>query len=168
MSTVHDFAAYKARSNSEADQAFWRARLLELWPSLAGLVFLPDDGPGQRAGADAVIVLRTSVNYRVDFKLRETAYADVLLEYLSDEERGAPGWVCKPVLTDWIVYAWRPTSRAIALPVPQLQDAWRRNGDAWVARFGTKRARNRTWTTLSTPVPIDALFPAVGGCLRTF
>ena len=93
-------------------------------------------------------------------------YDDILLEVLSDKARVTPGWVNKPLQADFIAYLIAPLGVCHLLPVLQLQLAWTRNRHRWTERYGSREARNRGWVTVSVPVPVEVLYPAIGGGLR--
>jgi hypothetical protein len=118
-------------------------------------------------GIDRTIVFADSRAVRIDEKARRTLWDDIFLEYVADEERGTPGWVCKPnFLCDYICYAILPLGKAYLLPLVQLQSAWRIHGDEWIQKYGTKRARNKKWITLGVAVKPDVLYPAIGQQFR--
>lgn len=148
---------------------FWEEVYRKAFPTFAQMFNCRSDGDHQRAGIDRSIVLTNSKQILVDEKVRFKAYDDIALEYLSDEARGVPGWVVKPLLCDYIAYAIAPKGICHLLPVLQLQQAWRNNKDKWMEYF-TIRAENETagrrWTTLSKPVPLKELFQAIGNCLH--
>ncbi len=89
----------------------------------------------QRNGIDRSIVLQNGKTIWIDEKARGKnkitgkVYTDIALEFLSDEAQKTPGWVCKPLLCDYINYAIIPLGRAYLLPVQQLQTAWNRYGE---------------------------------------
>ncbi len=173
-----------ARSHSASDLPIWEELYRNAFPDFAAMVDHRQDGEHQRAGIDRSIILTTSKQYLVDEKARGRnkktgkIYTDILLEYLSDEERGIPGWVCKPLRADYIAYAIVPLGRAYLLPVVQLQAAWKVNGKKWIEYAKDRNNRqfshirafnrdgNRTWTTVSVGVPVSVLFPEIGRMLR--
>ncbi len=175
MSVVHNFDDSLKASHAAEDMPFWEETYRKLFPAMRMMINHREDGDHQRAGIDRSIVLENSKQITVDEKVRfrnkktGEVYSDVALEYMSNEQRKVPGWVCKPLLCDYIAYAIAPLGKCYLLPVIQLQEAWRRNETEWMTHF-TIRALNecggRKWTTLSKPVEVPELFKAIGGCLR--
>lgn len=170
---VHEFDDSLRRSHAAEDLPFWEECYRNAFGDFAAMVNHRKDGEHQRAGIDRSIILSNAKQYLVDEKVRWDAYDDIALEYLSNDRSGTPGWVCKPLRADYIAYAVAPKGICYLLPVPQLQQAWRINGDAWksngeIKRPGFKicRAPNRGYVTLSVAVPVDVLFPAIGAALR--
>jgi len=169
---VHDFSESLAFSHAAADMPFWREVYEKAFPLMSAMVDHRQDGEHQRAGIDRSIVLTNSKQILVDEKVRGRnrktgkVYEDIALEFLSDEQRNVPGWVCKPLRADYIAYAIAPLGRCFLLPVPQLQNAWGKFGQAWRVSCPTVRAKNNGWTTVSVGVPVPVLFKAIGETLR--
>jgi hypothetical protein len=107
------------------------------------------DGLGKRLG--------------VDVKVRRADYPDVLIEYVSKQETGAPGWSVIDGLTTHDLYLW-PSSYWMVYH-PLLVWAARRNEQEWRARYGINPTRNKGWTTEWLVVP-DAEFMAALGLKR--
>lgn len=99
-------------------------------------------------------------------------YEDIALEYWSDEYRHIPGWVCKPLMCDYIAYAIAPLGKGYLLPVIQLQRAWVIHSEEWLEIYPPIKAKNydprsgRRWTTVSVGVPVQTVFTAIGSGLR--
>lgn len=178
MSTAHNFAESLASSHAAEDLPFWETAYRKAFPGFATMVSHRKDGPHQRAGIDRSIILDNSRQILVDEKVRwrnkktGKVYNDIALEYLSDEARMVPGWVCKSLLADYIAYAIAPLGRCYLLPVIQLQEAWRVHSDMWIRAYPRVPADNydpatlRSWCTLSVGVPVAVLFKSIGDCLR--
>jgi len=125
---------------------------------------------------DRSIILDNSKQLLIDEKVRGRnritgkVYDDIALEYLSDRDRKQPGWVCKPLLADYIAYAIAPLGKCYLMPVVQLQMAWAKHKDMWLHNHRTIEAKNeyfgRRWVTLSCCIPPKIIFPAIGECLR--
>jgi hypothetical protein len=163
---IHDFKRSLAKSHRAADLPIWEEIYRRAFHDFAAMVDHRADGEHQRAGIDRSIILANSKQLLVDEKIREVDYGDILLEHVSNDRRGDPGWVCKPLRADYIAYAVLPSRVCYLLPVPQLQQAWRRWGSEWLARYRRVEARNAEYLTLSCPVPVRVLFSAIGQCLR--
>jgi len=130
------------------------------------------DGDHQRAGIDRTVVLSNAKVIYIDEKTRgrnpktQQVYEDILLEVFSDERRQTLGWACKPLQSDYIAYLIAPLGVCHLLPVLQLQLAWSRNGQRWTRQYGWRKAQNNGWVTANVPVPVEELYPAIGGGLR--
>ena len=170
--TSHDFQTCLSKSHAAEDWPVWETIYRRAFPDFAAMINHRQDGWHQRQGIDRSVVLTNSKQILIDEKARGRnaktgkVYDDIALEYWSDEQRRIPGWVCKPLMADYIAYAILPLGRCYILPVLQLQEAWRRNGDSWVRSYPPIIAENATWTTVSVGVPPAVLFPAIGDCLR--
>lgn len=163
---THSFDASLKRSHAASDLPCWKQIYERAFPALVAIVDHRQDGDHQRHGIDRSLTLDNSKQILIDEKIRYRDYGDILLEYWSNREREIRGWVCKPLLCDYICYAVAPTGRAYLLPVPQLQMAWDIHGGAWCHRFKQVSALNDGYTTVSCPVPPRILFAAIGDCLR--
>ena len=97
--------------------------------------------------------------------LREEDWPDILLEYWSDYERRIPGWVAKDLACDFIAYAFVPSQTCYLLPTLILRRAWQMNGQQWVSTYKRVEANNRTYTTVSVPVPIKTLMGALSNAM---
>lgn len=175
MNEPHNFGESLARSHAAEDLPFWREVYEAAFPSMVAMINHRRDGPHQRQGIDRSITLENSKQLLVDEKVRwrnkktGKVYNDIALEYLSDERRGVPGWVAKPLLADYIAYAIAPLGRCYLLPVLQLQKVWEANKGEWLTRpkiAADNRYNGYEWRTLSVPVTVSELFAAIGACLR--
>ena len=168
-SMSHNFNKSLASSHAAEDMPFWEETYRKAFPTMVAMINHRQDGDHQRLGIDRSVVLGNSKQITIDEKVRFKAYGDIALEYLSDRDRKVPGWVCKPLLCDYIAYAIAPIGECYLLPVIQLQAAWQRRKDVWMG-YRTIVAENecngRSWVTLSKPVKVQELFNAIGACLR--
>ena len=166
MSAVHDFADSLAASHRASDLPIWEEIYRKSFPDFLAMVDHRQDGEHQRAGIDRSVILENSKQILIDEKIRWKPYPDIAVEYLSNDRTGAPGWACKPLRADYIAYAIAPLGMCYLLPVIQLQQAWRRKGEIWMASCFIVRAPNRGYTTLSAAVPVHELFSEIGRALR--
>ena len=176
MTVVHDFDKSLALSHAAEDLPFWKEVYSKAFPTMIAMHNHRQDGDHQRQGIDRSIILENSKQILIDEKVRFKAYNDILLEYWSNEKRQVPGWVCKPLLADYIAYAIAPLGKCYLLPVLQLQEAWRRHGKQWIEDFtdaGRKppicarnKCRGREWRTISIAVSVKQLFMSIGKVLR--
>ena len=162
---MHDFASSLAASHAVSDAPFWEEVYAKAFPG-GVMVDHRQDGEHQRAGVDRSITMPNAKQILIDEKARFNDYGDILLEYWSDEAKRVPGWVCKPLRCDYIAYAIVPRGWCYLLPVLQLQSAWRRHGENWIAQHRRIDAKNRGYVTVSVGVPVNILFAAIGQALR--
>lgn len=158
---THNFKASLARSQEYEAAPWWSAVYQAAFSGVESMVSVRQDGWAQRAGIDRVITLRCGRVIRVDEKVREKDWGDILLERWSDERRKVPGWIQKPLACDFIAYAFVPSATCYLLPTLTLQKAWRLNGKEWVERHKEIRADNGSYTTVSCAVPKGELFAAL-------
>jgi hypothetical protein len=174
MNTPYDFDECLAESHSAEDLPFWAECYRKAFPTMAAMVNHRKDGEHQRAGIDRSVVLDNGKTLWIDEKFRRRnrrtgkVYDDIALEYVSNDQRNTPGWVCKPLLADYIAYAIGPLGKCYLLPVSQLQSVWNQYGSAWLSesdryKFATE---NRGYKTLNVVVTPAELFPLIGNCLR--
>ena len=105
---VHNFHDSLAASHGATDLLIWEEIYRNAFDDFAGMVDHRCDGAHQRAGIDRSVVLENSKQLLIDEKVRFRPYRDIALEVWSDEARGTPGWVQKPLLADYIAYAVAP------------------------------------------------------------
>lgn len=123
------------------------------------------DGWAQRGGIDRVLTLSSGRTILIDEKTREKVWPDILLERWSDQARKIPGWIQKPLACDFIAYAFVPNETCYLLPTLMLQRAWRLHGRQWSSQFGEVRAHNKTYITVSVPVPIPTLMESISDAM---
>jgi hypothetical protein len=166
MNPPHDFRESKQRSHSASDLPIWEEVYRGAFPEMVSMIDHRQDGEHQRAGIDRSIILANSKQLLVDEKVRFKDYGDILIEYISNDRTGAPGWAEKDLRCDYIAYAILPSGKCYLLPVIQLQIAWRKNKPGWLSRYGQRSATNCTYNTINCPVPVDVIFPAMGSAFR--
>ena len=177
MTKTYDFKEQLAKSHMAEDMPFWKEIYKKAFPDMVTMISHRQDGEHQRAGIDRSIILHNSKQILIDEKVRYRSektgmvYEDIILEYWSNEEQRSPGWVIKPLRADYIAYAIEPLGICYLLPVIQLQQAWKKWGERWKAKYPKPiKARTRTsnghYTTVSVAVEVKELFKAIGACLR--
>jgi hypothetical protein len=168
----HDFGESLQKSHAAHDLPIWEQMYRQAFPDMLAMHDHRDDGYWQRAGIDRSIILRSSKQILIDEKVRGRnkitgkVYQDIAVEHVSNDRTGALGWAEKPLAADYIAYAIAPLGQGYLLPVPHFQAAWRANKDEWLTQFGSKSATNNGYKTLFCPVPVAALFKAMGQQLR--
>ena len=170
----YDFDVCLEESDGASDLPFWGNVYRSFFPTMLSETRHSGAMGHQSAGIDRTVFLSDGRAIRVDEKVRwrnrktGRVYEDVLLEYKDGAALEKPGWVCKPLLCDYIAYAIAPLGRCYLLPVVQLQLAWDRHGNEWISecpRIPSNSFRNgRHWKTLSVGVPYKTLFSAICGC----
>jgi hypothetical protein len=170
MSRVHSFTDALEFSQSLEDAPWWFDVYRKAFPGVISATSVRKDGWAQRGGIDRVITLESGRIINIDEKVRKEVWPDILLERWSDEIAKVPGWIQKNLACEFIAYAFVPNSTCYLLPTLTLQRAWRLNGRAWISEYGERRSQSseygRTWTTVSTPVPINVLFEAVADAMQ--
>jgi hypothetical protein len=178
----HVFSESLASSHRASDLPLWEELYRKAFPLFLAMHDHRQDGPHQRNGVDRSIILANSKQILVDEKTRgvnrktQRVYDDIALEYWSDVDRKVPGWVCKPLMCDYIAYAIVPLGKGYLLPVVQLQIAWKAHGETWIKQYQEKNNgrliaavnefNGRRWTTVSVGVEVKDLFKAIGAALR--
>lgn len=168
---MNDFSTDLDYGNSEDDAAFWESCYRHYFVDFAAQCSHPHDGDHQRVGIDRSVTLNSGKTLKIDEKKRREDYGDILLEYISNDRKGSPGWAEKILLCDYIAYAILPKGapdlhRAYLLPVPILQSTWKQNKDDWLNKYGTRAAQNNGYRTLNCPVPVSVLFDAMKHSMR--
>lgn len=169
MDRIHDFQESLHRSHRASDDPFW-AKFYEFhFPNNLGIFALNENGQPQYLGVDRLVLLPSGKALYVDEKTRFCVYEDIAIEYVSSDIRQTPGWAEKPLMCDYIAYAFFPErsqKKAYLLPVPQLQSVWKMNKRQWLNTYGTRNARNNGYKTLFCPVPWNVLRCALLGGLE--
>ena len=164
---MNDFQTDLAWSHSCDEADCWKQIYKTAFPTMRAMVNHRENGDHQRAGIDRSIILDNSKQILVDEKARRIQdTGDIMIEYVSNDRIASPGWAEKPLLSDYIAYAFMPSGTAYLLPVIQLQSAWLKHKADWLKQFGTKPAKNPDYRTLNCPVPTNTLYSAIGGMLR--
>lgn len=158
---MNDFATDLQWSQEQAFEPWWEEVYRQAFPGFSGMQSVAVDGWAQRGGIDRQVFLNDGTVLKIDEKSRRQAWPDFLLEYWSDEQRRIPGWIAKPLTCDYIAYAFVPTRTCYLLPFQLLRLAWQRHRHCWVERYGSKRAQNARYTTVSVPVPIDVVLASL-------
>lgn len=159
---IHDFAERLAMSEAARIQPFWHAVYQKHFSNMVACVLLQGDTASQRQGKDRAIHLANGQVLHIDEKSRDRADdRDILLEYLSNDRTGAPGWMECDKSIDYMAYAFVPLRRVYIFPWPQLRRAWLHYKAEWQATYAPVVTPNRTYRTYSTPVPTKVLQRAV-------
>lgn len=171
-------------SHRQASRPYWEQVYRQAFHDFQGMNYVAQSDWAQPAGIDRQVFTKTGRVYTVDEKARRRYYEcsaenkrkyfahkstkyypDILIEFLSDADRRAPGWAVKDLACDFFNYSIVPIGQAFLLPVSALQGAWRKCGELWIKEFGELAALNsyngRKWRTLNCPVPVPVLMRAM-------
>jgi len=169
---THDFQTSLERSHKVAEYPFWYSLYERFFSNMVAMQTYSEYGFWQQQGIDRGVILNTSKQILIDEKIRYRnaitgrVYSDIALEFWSNYERRAEGWICKPLMADYIAYLIAPLGVCYMLPVIQLQQAWAKYKDKWLSCYPTIKAKNQGYTSHSVALKPEVLFPAIGGQLR--
>ena len=154
---IHDFDERLKWSKNASLEAFWNEVYKKAFPDMLKYELYS----GKRRGVHRLIYLPNDKILYINEKKRETEYNDIVLEYISVDTTGAPGWIERDLEIDYIAYAFMSSRRVYLLDWPVLRQAWQLHKDEWKTRYGIPPARNKGYKTLSAAVPISVLHDAV-------
>lgn len=164
MTIVHNFRDQLQWSEAAGYEPFWDAVYKKAFPSLVGHMVCSGNTQGQRMGVDRLLYLSNNLTISIDEKKRREVYTDVLLEYVSVDTTGAPGWMEKDLAIDYLAYAFIPTRKCYLFPWQLLRRSWLHHKSEWIDSgkrqengFRIVSAKNNGYRTLSVAVPIHIL-----------
>lgn len=158
---VHDFRERLAFSEVASDEPFWLEVYKKAFPNMVNFMSCPGDTKSQRDGIDRVILLASGRILKIDEKKREREYPDILLEYISVDTTGAPGWVEKDLPIDYLAYAFMTSRRVYLFPWDMLRRAWIQFKTEWLEKYKIPPAHNNGYKTLSVAIPTLILLKAI-------
>jgi hypothetical protein len=161
MEKLHDFHERLEMSQRASDEPFWLEVYRKAFVGYVGCLPVLGDSPAQRMGIDRFVILSSGQELRIDEKKREEVWPDILLEYLSNDQTNAPGWMEKDLHIDYIAYAFMPAKRVHLYPWHLLRRAWIQHGATWKKEYKLIPAPNPGYKTWSVAVPIAVLDKAV-------
>ena len=175
MKQQHDFKKSLAHENEVAVMPFWEEGYREFFGKAHGKIdsiIRCENKKWQKLGVDRIIVLDRSGDVGqpckrhiyVEEKYRKKDYfyvgadgkksiPEIFLETWSDKDRKIPGWMAKPMLCDWLAYAFLPSRKLFLFPYAPLKAAFDGNRDEWKIRYSEKQAENNGYFTTGIPVP---------------
>ena len=154
---IHDFNEQLKWSETASDEPFWDAIYRKAFPNMLWHRLCSGDTIGQRRGVDRLIYLSNDRVLRIDEKKRATEYNDILLEYVSVDTTGAPGWIEKDLAIDYLAYAFMQSQRVYLFDWLMLRRSWLRYKSEWLEKYKIPPAKNNGYNTLSVAVPIKEL-----------
>lgn len=164
---VNDFYKQLNDSHLDSELPVWEEAYKKFFPNFKCSVYFQRDSDFQRLGGDRQVICDGGKNYVIDEKIRYPSksgrvYTDILLEYVSNNQRNSPGWVCKPLLADYIAYYVKGLGLIYMLPVGPLQIVWEKHKDVWLQREDQLiSAQNKGYKTLSFAIEPSELFGAI-------
>lgn len=168
MTIIHNFQEQLQWSESAGYEPFWDAVYRKAFPNLVNHMLCSGDTLGQRMGVDRLLYLSNNLTIAIDEKKRKEVYPDVLLEYISVDTTGAPGWMDKDLAIDYLAYAFIPTKQCYLFPWQLLRRAWLYFRNEWIQNGQRKQdgfkivwAQNNGYKTYSVAVPIKAVQSAI-------
>lgn len=158
---VHNFNERLRYSQQASAESFWNRVYTKAFPDMVNHMPCNGNTLSQRLGIDRVIHLSSGRTLYIDEKKREKVYSDILLEYISNDSSGTPGWMDKDLQIDYLAYAFMPTKRVYLFDWLMLRRAWLQYKDTWLNKYERIPAKNEGYTTWSVAVPIPVLHKAV-------
>lgn len=160
---VHNFYEDVAKADDPIYAPMWEYAYRQRFRNFSSRTPAPGKSIGQARGVDVLVYCHHDQVFRLDEKIREEDYNDLLLEYESDNVRHTPGWIEKDLAIDYLSYAILPARTVRLFPFPLLQRAWQVNRDKWFEsdRCHIIEAQNPSYTTLSLAVPFGFVYAAL-------
>ena len=96
----------------------------------------------QRKQRDIGLELASGATLRLQVKRRRKDYGDMCIEYLHQHETGRvrPGWINELAECDYLLYC--VPGKVYRMSYPELQAAWRKNQDSWIALYDSPGSEN--------------------------
>lgn len=158
---MNDFHTDLSRSKVESGKEYWNVIYQTLFPTMISQSIHDNDMEYQKRGIDRLLFLEGGKIITIDEKVRYKDYGDILLEESSSVENHIPGWIEKPLWTDYITYVIPNSKQCYLLPFLSTQLAWWNNKDKWKLQYKRIEANNGTYTTLSWGIPIIELYVSI-------
>ena len=162
---VNNFNKQLAESQSPETIFLWD-KIYHQWKPKCRVERNDEYNAKQLDGIDVSIHLPTRRILRIDEKVREKVYNDILLEDFSNIEGEIKGWMWKILNIHFVAYLFKPIKTAYFLPWKELQSLFFEKRDFWLTQYPYKRAKNYidgkfVYTTLSFPIPISVLLKEI-------
>ena len=144
-----------------SDASFWDRIYIKAFPNMVGNMVCSGLNKSQLAGIDRVIHLSSGRTIYIDEKKRRAEYDDILLEFISVDTTGAPGWIEKDLSIDYLAYAFMQSQRVYLFDWLMLRRAWIRYKQDWKKQYKTIVAVNQGYKTYSLAVPTNILMQSI-------
>lgn len=160
---IYDYVECNAYSYASEDDDLWLAFYRKAFPTMVETYVNRDDIERQLQGRDRVLILSNRRKVFIDEKKVRHDWPNILLEYISNDVTGTPGWIEKDLSIDYLAYAFVPARRIHLYPWLLLKSAWREFGQEWKSTFRNIPSENYgrkgepNYTTWSVAVPFDEL-----------
>lgn len=158
---THSFTERLAWGERDSDEAFWTSVYKKAFPGMVTHALASGDVPTQRMGIDRLVLLSNGRTLYIDEKKRAREYPDILLEYVSVDTTGAPGWMEKDLAIDYLAYAFMQSGRCYLFSWPLLRRTWFNYREKWLLQYPIIKAKNDGYNTLSVAIPTELLRRAV-------
>jgi hypothetical protein len=165
---AHDFRECLDYSYQCSDEPFWEQVYRQAFHNFKGQIPVYGRCESQWRGVDRLVYLSNDTVLRVDEKKRKKVREDILLEYLSNDQKRTPGWIELDLAIDYLAVAFMPIQKVYLLPWVLLRRAWLKHGEEWIQwgderqnGFETVSAENPGYRTWSVAVPIKRLYAAI-------
>ena len=121
----------------------------------------------QASGVDSVVHLKNNITIKFEEKLRDEMWSDICLEYISNDNTNAPGWIEKQQASKYLVYIVQDSQNyyCYVYSFAALQDAWMDHKNYFIKNYGYKydgktlwNTQNKTYKTIWCPVPFTEEF----------
>jgi len=156
----------KNKSTREFDETL-KKFFHQKWPGMIReIIKTPDDhkSADQDNGIDWVVVLSAGTRLYIEVKYLLKTHEEILFEHTVDLTQGKPGWIEKPLFSDYLFYIFAPTQEIYMFNFKILQTVWFNNKERWMngedGAFEIEtptRTNNYLYYTLSTCVPIQVV-----------
>jgi hypothetical protein len=155
---MNDFqTSYSIAENGKLEP-FWSQVYSTAFPNMVNQMHGKDGKcQSQTYGVDRIIYLENGKTITVEEKVRTTTRDDILLEYISNDNKNTPGWMEKDLSVDYLAYAFLPTQTVYLFDWRMLKLAWNKNKSNWLSKYFIAKAPNEYYTTYSVCVPIKKL-----------
>lgn len=157
---IHDFKERLDFSLQTSHEPFWNAIYKKAFPTMVDLK-LVDNMEQQLMGIDRIVFLKNGKNILIDEKKRENVWKDILLEYVSNDITGTPGWIEKELAIDYVAYAFMPIQTVYFFQWDFLKRSWLHYKSTWLKNYKIVKAKNGNYTTYSVAIPIDILTKSI-------
>lgn len=163
-----DFHGDLERSKSPELQAIANAAIREYFFGLDIKIEFVEDVSEQKKGIDKLVYLSNGRVVKLEEKLRDSNYEDVLIEAWStffdwNDKRNRDGWIRKTNQEAELLLYVFPNGDWLIVPFALLQTTWKRHSAAWHSdeRIGKKVARDGTKKSMNAAIPFDILIGAL-------
>ncbi|MBA7566108.1 hypothetical protein ES708_07795 [subsurface metagenome] len=149
---------------SKEDSKWVHTLYHQAFPSLKQII-KNDNLALQQKGVDLIFLCKDGLKVKVEEKIRNKYYPDILIEEYSNWERKTPGWgMNMELITEYLAYIVLPKQFVYIMYYPALRRLFQENHTQWLSKnkrqFGTTKDEqgNILYHTSNIPVSVKA-FP---------